>query len=79
MTTMCSITKKASLTMCNPDYELLMGEVECINRAYGWVGVLDALMYIQANEEEYKGTACYREFKQFMREGAKLFATKETA
>lgn len=72
-----SPTKKVSMTMCNPDYEHLMNEVECINKAWGYVGVLDALMYIQENIEQYYGTQCLREFRAFMREGARLFAPVE--
>ena len=56
----------------------LMNEVECINKSWGYVGVLDALMYIQENIEEYEGTQCLREFRRFMREGAQLFETKES-
>ena len=59
-------------------YEHLMNEVECINKHLGTVGVLDALMYIQSHEDEYEGTQCYREYRTFMREGARLFATKES-
>lgn len=71
------LTKKVSLTMCNPDYEHLMNEVECINKSWGYVGVLDALMYIQDNIEHYYGTRCLVEFRSFMRDGARLFATVE--
>ena len=45
--------------MCNPQFDNLMAEVECINRAWGWVGVLDAIMYIQAHESDYEGTAAH--------------------
>ena len=61
------------------NFEHLMDEVECINKSWGWVGILDALMYIQDNIEEYQGTQCLREYRQFMRDGARLFATKESA
>lgn len=54
-----------------------MNEVECINSAWGMTGVLEALEYIQRNQEEYEGTQVYREFRAFMREGAQLFATVE--
>ena len=33
--------------------------------------------FIQENIEEYRGTQCLREFRQFMAEGARLFATVE--
>ena len=67
------VIKKVSGIM----YDSLMNEVECINKSWGYVGVLDALMYIQENIEEYRGTQCLREFRQFMAEGARLFATTE--
>lgn len=60
-------------------YSALMNEVECINSAWGMVGVLEALEYIQRNQDEYEGTQVYREFRAFMREGAMLFATAEEA
>lgn len=56
------------------NYSELMSECESINKYLGTVGVLDALMYIQSHEEEYEGTLVYRQFRAFMREGAKLFA-----
>ncbi len=56
-----------------------MSEVECINRAYGYRGVFDAIVYIQANSEEYEGTAVYSEFRKFMAMGQQMFATKEVA
>ena len=62
--------------MCNPEFENLMNEVECINKSWGYVGVLDALIYIQDNIEQYSGTQTLREFRQFMRDGARLFAPK---
>ena len=65
--------------MCNPQFEHLMNEVECINKAWGYVGVFDALMYIQENIEQYRGTQCLREYKEFMAEGARMFAPKESA
>ena len=55
-------------------YEALMNEVECINSAWGMTGVLEALQYIERNEDEYKGTQTYREFRAFMAEGARMFA-----
>lgn len=57
-------------------YKALMDEVKVINAAYKWVGVLDALVFIKENEDEYKGSPIYRELQQFMQEGARLFATK---
>jgi len=60
-------------------FECLMSEVECINRAYGYRGVFDAIVYIQTNSAEYEGTAVYSEFRKFMAMGQQLFATKEVA
>ena len=54
-------------------YGNLMAEVECLREAWGY-GVLEAIMYIDDNREEYVGTAVYRELRLFMAEGAKLFA-----
>ena len=63
--------------MISDSYESLMEEVKVINKAYNWVGVLDALVFIKTNEDEYKGTKVYRELQQFMQEGARLFAPKK--
>lgn len=63
--------------MCNPDFEILMGEVECINRAYGYVGVFDAIVYIHNNQDEYEGTQVLRELRKFMADGARMFAPVE--
>ena len=60
--------------MCNPDFANLMEEVECLNKYLRTTGVLDALIYIQAHEDEYEGTIVHREFRNFMRQGRKLFA-----
>ena len=61
------------------NYEHLMDEVKTINQAWGYVGVLDALVYIKTHESDYEGTNVYSELQSFMAEGAKLFATKEPA
>lgn len=63
--------------MCNPDFEHLMDEVNCINRAYGYSGVFDAIVYINDHQDEYEGTQVLRELRRFMREGAKMFAPAE--
>lgn len=63
--------------MCNPQFENLMNEVECINRAYGYVGVFDAIVYINENRDEYRGTAVLRELREFMAQGARMFAPVE--
>lgn len=60
--------------MCNPDFANLMEEVECLNKYLRTTGVLDALEYIQAHEDEYEGTIVHREFRNFMRQGRRLFA-----
>jgi hypothetical protein len=57
-------------------YKALMDEVKVINAAYKWVGVLDALVFIKENEDEYKGSPIYRELQLFMQEGSRLFAPK---
>jgi hypothetical protein len=56
------------------NYSELMAECESINKYLGTSGVLEALMYIQAHEDEFEGTLVHRQFRAFMREGAKLFA-----
>jgi hypothetical protein len=60
--------------MTDTKYTHLMAEVDAINAHLGTVGVLDALIYIQTHIEHYDGTAALREFKQFMQEGARMFA-----
>lgn len=55
-------------------FEFLMDEVRGLNTYLGTTGVLDALKYIQAHEDEYEGTIVHREFKQFMRQGRRMFA-----
>lgn len=59
-------------------FDHLMNEVECINSAYGYRGVFDAIQYIQENIEQYDDTAVQVEFRKFMAMGQKMFATKET-
>ena len=60
-------------------YGNLMGEVDCIREAWGYT-VLEAIIYIQANQDEYVGTKVYNELRQFMAAGAKMFAPiEETA
>ena len=58
----------------NMKFESLMNEVDCINTSWGYTGVFDALVYIMTNSDEYEGTQVYREFREFMREGRKMFA-----
>lgn len=63
------IHKKASLTM----FDNLMDEVAAINKAYGYRGVFDAIVFIQTNIEEYEGTKVLREFRKFMNMGQEMF------
>lgn len=62
------------MSMCNPQFEHLMNEVAHINGIYGYVGSLDALIHIRDNIMEYVGTRVEREFREFMRMGARMFA-----
>lgn len=55
-------------------FPALMNEIECINAAWGYVGLLDALEYIKAHAEEYRGTQCYREFRALCASMGALFA-----
>ncbi len=59
-------------------YKNLMEEVEIIreNCADYKCGILEALMFISENEEEFSSEV-RRELKMFMREGAKMFAPVE--
>jgi hypothetical protein len=52
----------------------LQNEIDCINKAYGWHGFVDAFCYIQDNEKEYFGTQCYREYLSFVKEMKKQLA-----
>lgn len=52
----------------------LQAEIDCINQHLGTVGLLDALEYIRAYEDEYLGTQVYREFREFCRSMGALFA-----
>lgn len=53
-------------------YSKLMAEAEHIRRAYDF-GLLEALEFILRYEEEYSSEV-RRELREFMREGAALFA-----
>jgi len=55
-------------------YPALFNEIECINQAYGWYGLLDALQYIKDHIAEYEGTQCLREFRAFCFSMGRLFA-----
>lgn len=54
-------------------FPALADEINAINKWKGTVGILDALEFIQSNEEEYEGTACRTQFRRFMREMSQLF------
>ena len=62
------------MTTCNPQFDHLMNEVDHINQIYGYVGALEALIHIRDNIDEYSGTRIEREFREFMRQGARMFA-----
>ena len=55
----------------------LMSECEYLKVARGY-GILESIMFIQEYEEEYP-SEIRRELKEFMRDGARMFATKEAA
>lgn len=55
----------------------LMSEVEFLKVARGY-GILEALTFILDYEEEYP-SEIRRELKEFMRDGARMFAPKEAA
>ena len=56
-------------------FENLMAEVEYVREARGY-GILEAIMFIREYEDEFPSEV-RRELKDFMREGAKMFAPVE--
>ena len=58
-------------------YPNLMAEVDYIRKGWKEYGILDAIMFIEDCEDMYPSEV-RRELKEFMRDGAKMFATKET-
>lgn len=60
-------------------FDSLMNEVEAINSAFGYTGVFDAIVYINAHQDEYEGTRTLRELRSFMAQGARMFAPVEAA
>jgi hypothetical protein len=56
------------------DFSNLMNEVEAIRDAWGY-GVLEAIIYIRNNETQYPSEV-RRELKEFMFQGARMFAPK---
>jgi len=55
----------------------LMAECEFLKTARGY-GILESIMFISEYEEEYP-SEIRRELKEFMRDGRRMFATKEAA
>ena len=58
-------------------YDNLMAEAKVIQDAWGY-GLLEALEFIMEMEEQYPSEV-RRELKQFMRDGARMFAPKVSA
>jgi len=58
-------------------YPNLMAEVDYIRKGWKEYGIVDAIMFIKDMEDQYPSEV-RRELKEFMNEGAKLFAIKET-
>lgn len=56
------------------NFSNLMNEVEAMREAWGY-GVLEAIIYIRNNESQYPSEV-RRELKEFMFQGAKMFAPK---
>ena len=54
-------------------FDHLMDEVAAINKAYGYTGVFDAIVFIQNNLSEYEDTKVLREFRKFMAMGQQMF------
>lgn len=54
----------------------LMGEVKAMQDSWGY-DMLDAIQYIQDNREQYP-SEIRRELREFMADGAKMFAVKES-
>lgn len=57
------------------NFSNLMNEVEAVRKAWGY-SVLDAIIYIRNNETQYPSEV-RRELKEFMYQGAKMFAPKK--
>ena len=57
------------------NFSNLMNEVEAMREAWGY-SVLDAIIYIRNNETQYPSEV-RRELKEFMFQGAKMFAPKK--
>jgi len=59
-------------------FDNLMLEVEYLKSTKQVPGILEGIMYILDNEDQYPSEV-RRELKMFMRQGAQLFAAKEAA
>ena len=57
------------------NFSNLMNEVEAVREAWGY-SILDAIIYIRNNETQYPSEV-RRELKEFMFQGAKMFAPKK--
>ena len=53
-------------------YPFLMREIESINYAWGWPGMLDSLEFIGNRFARYEGTRVGDEYKVFIREMGEL-------
>jgi hypothetical protein len=62
----------------NSRFPSLMREIECINYAWGWPGMLDSLEYIGNRISEYEDTQVGIEYFQFISEMRKLFTENPT-
>ena len=58
-------------------YSNLMAEVDYIRKGWKEYGILDAIMFIKECEDQYP-SEIRRELKEFLRDGAKMFAPKNT-
>jgi hypothetical protein len=56
------------------NFSNLMNEVEALRESWGY-SILDAIIYIRNNETEYPSEV-RRELKEFMFQGARMFAPK---
>ena len=56
----------------------LMAEVEFLRKSRPEYGILEAIMFIDEYEHEFPSEV-RRELHQFLRDGARMFATKEAA
>ena len=59
-------------------YPNLMAEVDYIRKGWKEYGILEAIMFIKECEDQYPSEV-RRELKEFMRDGARMFAPKEAA